>query len=100
MRIPAERRLGAEGDGFRIALASLDTGRLGTAAVATGLAQGAFDAALAYAQQRETFGRRIIDHQGLAFVLADMEVAGTWNATAAHGWTTPYGWRRDDDHTQ
>ena len=51
----------------------LDSGRLGIAAVATGLAQGALDAAVAYAQERETFGKRIIDHQGLAFVLADME---------------------------
>jgi alkylation response protein AidB-like acyl-CoA dehydrogenase len=75
VRIPVERRLGAEGDGLRIALAGLDSGRLGIAAVATGLAQGALDTAVAYARQRETFGKRIIDHQGLAFVLADMEAA-------------------------
>jgi alkylation response protein AidB-like acyl-CoA dehydrogenase len=75
VRISADRRLGAEGDGLRIALAGLDSGRLGIAAVATGLAQGALDQALAYAQERETFGKRIIDHQGLAFVLADMEAA-------------------------
>jgi hypothetical protein len=75
VRIPVERRLGAEGDGLKIALAGLDSGRLGIAAVATGLAQGALDQALAYAQERETFGKRIIDHQGLAFVLADMEAA-------------------------
>jgi alkylation response protein AidB-like acyl-CoA dehydrogenase len=73
VRISADRLLGAEGDGLRIALEGLDSGRLGIAAVATGLAQGALDAALAYAQERETFGKRIIDHQGLAFVLADME---------------------------
>ncbi|HEY0903004.1 MAG TPA: acyl-CoA dehydrogenase family protein [Marmoricola sp.] len=75
VRVPAERRLGAEGDGLRIALAGLDAGRLGIAAVAVGLAQGALEQALAYAQERETFGKRIIDHQGLAFVLADMEAA-------------------------
>lgn len=75
VRVPVERRLGEEGDGLKIALAGLDSGRLGIAAVATGLAQGALDAALAYAQQREAFGRRIIDHQGLGFVLADMEAA-------------------------
>ncbi|MBD8868351.1 acyl-CoA dehydrogenase family protein [Nocardioides donggukensis] len=75
VRIPAERRLGEEGDGLRIALAGLDSGRLGIAAVATGLAQGALDQAVAYAKERETFGRRIIDHQGLGFVLADMEAA-------------------------
>ncbi|UAL29153.1 acyl-CoA dehydrogenase family protein [Nocardioides rotundus] len=75
VRVPAERRLGAEGDGLRIALAGLDSGRLGIAAVATGLAQGALDHAVAYAKERETFGTPIIDHQGLAFVLADMEAA-------------------------
>ncbi|GAA0968630.1 Acyl-CoA dehydrogenase [Nocardioides aquaticus] len=75
VRVPAGRRLGEEGDGLKIALAGLDSGRLGIAAVATGLAQGALDHALAYARERETFGRRIIDHQGLGFVLADMEAA-------------------------
>jgi len=75
VRISADRLLGAEGDGLKIALAGLDSGRLGIAAVATGLAQGALDEALAYAKERETFGKRIIDHQGLAFVLADMEAA-------------------------
>jgi alkylation response protein AidB-like acyl-CoA dehydrogenase len=75
VRVPAERRLGAEGEGLKIALAGLDSGRLGIAAVATGLAQGALDTATQYAKTRETFGNRIIDHQGLAFVLADMEAA-------------------------
>jgi alkylation response protein AidB-like acyl-CoA dehydrogenase len=75
VHIPANRRLGEEGDGLRIALAGLDSGRLGIAAVATGLAQGALDAAVAYARERETFGKKIIEHQGLAFVLADMEAA-------------------------
>jgi alkylation response protein AidB-like acyl-CoA dehydrogenase len=75
VRVPVERRLGAEGEGLRIALAGLDAGRLGIAAVATGLAQGALDHAVAYAKERETFGTRIIDHQGLGFVLADMEAA-------------------------
>lgn len=75
VRVPVERRLGEEGAGLRIALAGLDSGRLGIAAVATGLAQGALDAAVAYARERETFGKPIIEHQGLAFVLADMEAA-------------------------
>ena len=75
VRVPVERRLGEEGEGLRIALAGLDAGRLGIASVATGLAQGALDHAVAYAKERETFGRRILDHQGLAFVLADMEAA-------------------------
>lgn len=75
VRVPVERRLGEEGAGLRIALAGLDSGRLGIAGVATGLAQGALDAAVAYARERETFGKPIIEHQGLAFVLADMEAA-------------------------
>ena len=58
VRIPADRPLGDEGQGLPIALAGLDSGRLGIAAVATGLAQGALDAAVAYAKERETFGRR------------------------------------------
>jgi alkylation response protein AidB-like acyl-CoA dehydrogenase len=81
-RVPADRLLGDEGDGLKIALAGLDSGRLGIAAVATGLAQAALDDAVAYAKTRETFGRRIIDHQGLAFVLADMAAAvGSARAT-------------------
>ncbi|NPC96902.1 acyl-CoA dehydrogenase family protein [Nocardioides sp. zg-DK7169] len=85
VRVPVERRLGEEGEGLRIALAGLDAGRLGIAAVATGLAQGALDHAVAYAKERETFGRRIIDHQGLGFLLADMEAAvQTARATTLH----------------
>lgn len=75
VRVPVERRLGEKGEGLRIALAGLDAGRLGIAAVATGLAQAALDHAVAYAQERETFDTRIIDHQGLSFVLADMAAA-------------------------
>ncbi len=75
VRIPADRRIGNEGQGLQIALAALDSGRLGIAAVATGLAQGALDRAVAYARERETFGRAIIDHQGLGFLIADMEAA-------------------------
>ncbi len=75
VRVPAERRLGDEGQGLSIALAGLDAGRLGIAAVATGVAQGALDVAVAYAKERETFGQPIIDHQGLTFLLADMAAA-------------------------
>ena len=60
-----------------IALAALDSGRLGIAAAATGLAQGALDAAVAYAKEREQFGRPIANFQGMAFLLADMEAAVT-----------------------
>jgi alkylation response protein AidB-like acyl-CoA dehydrogenase len=75
VRVPAERRLGEEGQGLKIALAGLDAGRLGIAAVATGLAQSALDVSVAYAKERETFGKPIIEHQGLAFILADMAAA-------------------------
>ncbi|TCI99094.1 acyl-CoA dehydrogenase family protein [Aeromicrobium sp. IC_218] len=75
VRVPVERRVGDEGQGLSIALAGLDAGRLGIAAVATGVAQGALDLAVRYATEREAFGKAIIDHQGLAFVLADMAAA-------------------------
>ncbi|MCW2777596.1 MAG: acyl-CoA dehydrogenase domain protein [Frankiales bacterium] len=74
-KVDADRLVGAEGQGLAIALAALDAGRLGIAAVAVGLAQGALDHAVAYAKERRTFGKAIIDHQGLGFVLADMEAA-------------------------
>jgi hypothetical protein len=73
--LDADRLIGGEGQGLRIALQALDSGRLGIAAVATGLAQGSLDAAVAYAKERETFGQPIIDHQGLGFLLADMAAA-------------------------
>ena len=73
--VPEERRIGAEGDGIAIALRALDSGRLGIAAVAVGVAQAALDHAVAYARERKTFGKPIIDHQGLAFLLADMAAA-------------------------
>lgn len=73
--LPAERLIGAEGQGLPIAFSALDAGRLGVAAVAVGLAQSALDQAVAYAQERTTFGRKIIDHQGLGFLLADMAAA-------------------------
>jgi alkylation response protein AidB-like acyl-CoA dehydrogenase len=73
--VPTDRRLGEQGQGLQIAFSALDSGRLGIAAVAVGIAQAALDAAVEYAQQRTTFGRKIIDHQGLAFLLADMAAA-------------------------
>ncbi|GAB6899670.1 acyl-CoA dehydrogenase family protein [Kineosporia succinea] len=75
VRVPAEQRLGDEGQGLKIALKGLDSGRLGIAAVATGLAQAALDAAVDYAREREAFGRPVIEHQGLSFLLADMAAA-------------------------
>jgi alkylation response protein AidB-like acyl-CoA dehydrogenase len=82
VRVSSDGRLGDEGEGMRIALAALDSGRLGIASVATGLAQGALDHARAFAKERTTFGRPIIEHQGLGFLLADME-SGIESARAA-----------------
>ncbi|WP_427167769.1 acyl-CoA dehydrogenase [Streptomyces sp. C1-1] len=72
VRVPDERRIGEEGQGFAIALSSLDAGRLGIAACAIGLAQAALDEAVAYATDRRQFGRPIADFQGLRFMIADM----------------------------
>jgi alkylation response protein AidB-like acyl-CoA dehydrogenase len=81
-QIEADRRIGAEGQGLQIAFSALDSGRLGIAAVATGIAQAALDDACRYANERTTFGRKIIDHQGLGFLLADMAAAvGSARAT-------------------
>jgi hypothetical protein len=75
VELDADRLIGGEGAGLQIALQALDSGRLGIAAVATGLAQGSLDLAVEYAKERETFGRPIIEHQGLGFLLADMAAA-------------------------
>jgi alkylation response protein AidB-like acyl-CoA dehydrogenase len=71
-RIGAGRRIGDEGQGFTIALSALETGRLGIAACAVGVAQAALDYATGYAIERHQFGRRIMDFQGVGFLLADM----------------------------
>ncbi|WP_149561712.1 acyl-CoA dehydrogenase [Streptomyces cacaoi] len=72
VRVPDERRLGDEGQGFAVALSALDSGRLGIAACAVGVAQAALDEALAYTLGREQFGHPVADFQGLRFMLADM----------------------------
>lgn len=72
MRVPVENRLGGEGDGYRIALANLEGGRIGIAAQAVGMARAAFEAATAYAKERQSFGKPIIEHQAVGFSLADM----------------------------
>ncbi|NEK35729.1 acyl-CoA dehydrogenase family protein [Rhizobium leguminosarum] len=74
MRIPTELRLGAEGEGYRIALANLEGGRIGIAAQAVGMARAAFEAARDYARERTAFGKPIVEHQAVAFRLADMAV--------------------------
>ena len=87
-RVPAANLLGREGEGYRIALANLEAGRIGIAAQAVGMARAAFDAALAYARERTSFGKVLVDHQAINFKLADMatqiEAARqlTWHAAA------------------
>ncbi len=71
-RVPAENLLGKEGDGFRIAMTALDSGRIGIAAQSVGVAQAAFDAAVKYAKKREQFGQKISKFQGLRWIIADM----------------------------
>jgi butyryl-CoA dehydrogenase len=86
MRIPARYRLGEDGEGFKIAMSTLDGGRIGIAAQAVGIAQGAFEEALKYSQQREQFNQHLSDFQAIQFYLADMATeidAGrllTWKA--------------------
>ncbi len=72
MHLPADLRLGEEGDGYRIALANLEGGRIGIAAQAVGMARAAFEAARDYARERTAFDKPIIEHQAVAFRLADM----------------------------
>src|SRR5215467_5538878 len=74
-RVPAGHLLGEEGRGFSIALTALDSGRLGIAACATGLAQAALDLAVGYARERNQFGKPIIEFEGVSFMLADMACA-------------------------
>jgi butyryl-CoA dehydrogenase len=87
-RVPAANLLGREGEGYRIALANLEAGRIGIAAQAVGMARAAFEAALSYARERETFGKPIFEHQAISFRLADMatqiEAARqlTWHAAS------------------
>jgi butyryl-CoA dehydrogenase len=71
--VPAENRLGEEGQGLKIALSALDGGRIGIAALAVGLAQGALDAATRYAKQRRAFGKNIAEFQAIQWMLADMQ---------------------------
>lgn len=80
-RIPADHRIGEEGDGYRIALANLEAGRIGIAAQCVGMARAALDHAAAYAKERRAFGSALSEHQAVAFRLADM-------ATQIHAATT------------
>ncbi len=92
-RVPAENRLGEEGQGLRIALESLDGGRIGIAAQSVGLAQGALEAATRYAKQRKTFGHPIAEYQAIQWMLADMET----EVSAARALTHYAAWQRDKE---
>jgi len=102
MRVPATWRLGEEGDGFKIAMATLDGGRVGIAAQAVGIAQGAFEEALTYSSEREQFGTSISNFQAIQFYLADMATeldAGrllTWKAA----WLKDQGKRYTNEAAQ
>src|SRR5262249_9006982 len=90
-RIPASHRLGAEGDGFAIAMQTLDGGRIGIAAQAVGIAAGAYECSVAYARERKSFGVPIGQHQMVQWMLADMAVSIeaarmlTWRAGCVKG---------------
>jgi alkylation response protein AidB-like acyl-CoA dehydrogenase len=71
-RVTPDLMLGQEGEGYKIALANLEGGRIGIAAQSVGMARSAYEAAVAYAKERESFGKKIIEHQAIAFKLADM----------------------------
>lgn len=92
MRIPVSQRLGEEGQGFKIAMQTLDAGRVGIAAQAVGIAQGAFEEALSYSQEREQFGRPISDFQAIQFYLADIST----EIDAARLLTWKAAWAKDN----
>ncbi len=92
MELPPDLMLGGEGEGYRIALSNLEGGRIGIAAQSLGMARAAYEAALAYAGQREAFGQAIIAHQAVAFRLADMATG----LAAARGLILDAARRRDD----
>ncbi|WP_322513045.1 acyl-CoA dehydrogenase [Chloroflexus sp.] len=91
-RLPAWRRLGEEGQGFKIAMTILNAGRIGIAAQAVGIAQGAYEAALEYSKVREQFGKPIHEFQAVGFTLADMAT----RIKAARLLTYEAAWRKDN----
>ena len=95
MRVPVENRLGEEGQGFRVAMSTLDGGRIGISAQAVGISRGAFEEALAYSQEREQFGRDLASFQAIQFYLADMstEIDAARLLTWKAAWTKMQGKR-------
>lgn len=92
MRVPAAQRIGEEGEGFKVAMRALDGGRIGIAAQAIGIGRGAFEEALAYAQEREQFGRPLAKFQAIQFYLADMSTG----LDAARFLTWKAAWTKDN----
>jgi len=95
MRVPADQRIGEEGEGFKVAMSTLDGGRVGISAQAVGIARGAFEEAMAYAQERQQFGQPIADFQAIQFYLADMstEIDAARLLTWKAAWTKDQGKR-------
>ena len=91
LRVPADNRLGKEGEGFKIAMATLDTGRIMAAAGSTGIARAAFEDSVAYAKERHQFGKPIADNQAIQWKLADMDV----HIDAARNLYLKAAWLRD-----
>jgi butyryl-CoA dehydrogenase len=91
-RVPASNRLGGEGQGLKIALETLDGGRVGIAAQAVGIAQGALEASIRHAKDRRTFGKTLAEHQAVQFMLADMQT----ETEAARNLTFYAAYRRDE----
>jgi butyryl-CoA dehydrogenase len=89
--IPEKWRLGAEGDGFKIAMTTLDAGRIGIAAQALGIARAALESSIEYARERKAFGKPIAEHQAIAFMLADMAT----ELDAARLLTLHAAWKKD-----
>src|SRR5262249_21766040 len=94
VHLPATALLGEIGGGFKVAMSTLDGGRIGIAAQALGIARAAFEDALAYAQQRRTMGKPIVQHQAIAFKLADMAT----EIDAARLLTLRAAWLKDNKH--
>jgi len=95
-RVPAECRLGPEGDGFKMALQALDSARAAVSAQAVGIAQGALDYAIEYTKQREAFGQPVIGNQGLQFLFADMAA----QLAAARALAYQSAWMFDVGHAE
>jgi butyryl-CoA dehydrogenase len=95
-QVPQENRLGEEGQGLKIALSALDSGRIGIAALGVGLAQGALDEAVKYAKQRRAFGKNIAEFQAIQWMLADMQM----EMEAARGLVYHAAWLKDTAPTR